>query len=255
MSRKSEVTTTSAPKRGFFTNIRNKIFLGVLFAMPIMATLWIFKFLVDLSTSWFNTEKLAERFPFLGDLNQYLVEVMVILTVLLFFYLLGAMSNYFLGKKIYELIDKVLSAIPLVKNIYHFIRQICDWVARSQDNMFESVVLVEFPQKGSYSIAFVTSKTKPLLCRHIRDEAGNPLPCMNVFMPTTPNPTTGYLMIIPERDLVRVDISVSDAINLIISAGVVLPDKPGKSGNPIVQALDHVTNIQVDSAADGRKKP
>ncbi|MFO7936130.1 MAG: DUF502 domain-containing protein [Kiritimatiellia bacterium] len=205
----------------FFAGIRNKILVGVLLATPIMATVWIFKFLLNLSTAWFPTDFLANYdFPLKG----YLMQFIVLICVLLVFYFLGFLVQNFFGKKIYQITDKLLSRIPLIKNIYVFIRQLCEWVAKSRSTIFDSVVLFEYPRKGIYSIGLVTSEAQKVISSKIRDENGNPRKCVNIFVSTTPNPTSGVYVIVPEEDVIKLDMDVNAAINQIISAGAIIPE-------------------------------
>ncbi len=233
----NETSTPSAKptKVGTLARIRNKVFIGVLLATPIMATIWIFTFLLRLTTSWFP----KQHFTYLDSLlNGYLLQILVLFFVLFMFYLIGLMAHYFLGKRLYHFADKVFSGIPFIRNIYVFIRQVCEWVAKSRNSMFQSVVVVEYPRKGAYALGLVTSKTVPAISEKILDEEGRPLPCVNVFIATTPNPTSGFFLIYPERDIRHVDMDVTDAINLIISAGAILPEKASSSKNPLLEIID-----------------
>lgn len=211
-------------KHSVFTSIRNKILVGVLLATPIMATIWIFKFLLRLSTSWFPVDLIKKyEFPF----KDYLLQFIVLICVLLVFYFLGFLVQNFFGKKIYQLTDKILSRIPLIKNIYIFVRQLCEWVAKSHSTIFESVVLVEYPRKGIYALGLITSATQPVIATHIKDESGEPCECANVFVSTTPNPTSGVYIIVPRKDLIPLDMDVNAAVNQIISAGAIIPEIEG----------------------------
>jgi uncharacterized membrane protein len=106
------------------------------------------------------------------------------------------------------------------------LKQFRDWIANRSDSMFTSVVLINFPHNKSYAIAFITANTQPTIASHVLDENGQPLECVNVFMPTTPNPTSGFFLIFPKRDVIALDIEVSSAMNLIISAGAVMKELP-----------------------------
>ena len=217
------------------SGIRNKVLVGVLLATPLMATVWIFNFLLKLSTSWIPVERLEQLgIPFSG----YLLKILALLCVILFFYILGFVVQNFFGKKIYHLTDTILSRIPLIKNIYIFVRQICEWVAKSHNTMFESVVLVEYPRKGIYAIGLATSTTQNVIASQIKDENGEPLKCLNVFISTTPNPTSGGYIIVPEKNLIKIDMDVTTAINQIVSAGAILPENSSKkSGSPLMDLI------------------
>ncbi|MEI7900696.1 MAG: DUF502 domain-containing protein [bacterium] len=228
--------------------IRNKIFIGVMLATPVMATIWIFNFLLKLTTSWFP----KTLFPRLDDLfHGYLLQVLVLLAVLVIFYLLGLLAHHFLGKRLYNLADRIFSGIPFIKNIYIFVRQVCEWVAKSRNTMFEAVVLVEYPRKGSYAIGLITAQTLSAITAKILDENGQPTECVNVFIATTPNPTTGMFLIFPRKDVIKLDMDVSEAMNLIISAGAILPQKtPESSRNSMLEMIDNLINKQAMEKED-----
>lgn len=232
----------SHKKHSVFTSIRNKILVGVLLATPIMATVWIFKFLLNLSTSWFPVNVLEKYdFPFKG----YLLQFLVLICVILVFYTLGFLVKNFFGKKIYQLTDTILSRTPLIKNIYVFIRQLCEWVAKSHDTIFESVVLVEYPRKGIYAIGLITSECQNIIASEIKDENGEPVECVNVFVSTTPNPTSGVYIIVPKRDVIALKMDVNTAINQIISAGAILPESNGGSKQSTL--MDIINRLQNDN--------
>ncbi|MBQ9432044.1 MAG: DUF502 domain-containing protein [Kiritimatiellae bacterium] len=236
------------PKRmSLMASFGNKVFIGLILAAPILATIWFFNFLLGLTTSWF-----PRMFPQLGEkYNIYLLQFLVLLAVVLFFYLLGALTNYFVGKRLYGIIERIFMNIPIVRDIYKFVRQLCGWVARSRTNIFQSVVLIEYPRPGIRSMAFVTSDTSPDLCRGFTDEHGNQLPCKNIFLPTAPNPTSGFFLIVPERDITKLDIEVSDALNLIISAGAILPEaaKKQQGDGSLLDTIDSLANSASQNAA------
>jgi len=236
MSFTSHTTEDKPAKLSRLTHIRNNIFIGLMLATPVMATLWIFNFLLRLTTSWFP----KKFFPRIDDvLGGYLLQAIVLILLLVIFYILGELAHNFLGKRLYNLADRVFSGIPIIKNIYTFVRQLCEWVAKSRNTMFNSVVLVEYPRKDCYVIGLVTSNTNQAIANKIRAGDGSPLECVNIFVATTPNPTSGFYIIVPKRDTIPIDIDISDAINIIISAGAILPDKTttGKN-NSMLQIID-----------------
>lgn len=234
------------PKSSKLTKIRNKIFVGVMLATPVMATLWIFNFLLKLTTSWFP----KTFFPQLDELlNGYLLQVLVLLAVLVIFYLLGLLAHHFLGKRLYNLADRVFSGIPFVKSIYIFVRQVCEWVAKSRNTTFEAVVLVEYPRRGVYTVGLVTSLTLPVITSKILDENGQPTECVNVFISTTPSPSNGMFIIFPKKDVIKLDMNVADAMNLVLSAGAILPQgAPDTSKNSMLEMIDNLIARQEEKA-------
>lgn len=230
-------------------SIRNKIFVGVVLAMPIMATIWIFDFLLQSTTAWFP----KQRFPRLNELcNGYLLDVLVLFSVLAIFYLLGLLAHHFLGKRLYRLADRIFSGIPIIKSIYIFVRQICEWVAKSRNSSFESVVLVEYPRRGIYTIGLVTSETLPSVTAKILDAEGKPTECVNVFISTTPSPSNGMFIIFPKSEVVKLDMDVSEAMNLVLSAGAILPQKTSSDkADSMIELIDNLISKRSDPAANG----
>lgn len=229
-------------------SIRNKIFIGIMLATPVMATIWIFNFILRLTTSWFPKKLI----PHIDELlNGYLLQILVLVFVLVIFYLLGALAHHFLGKRLYKLADRIFSGIPIIKNIYTFVRQVCEWVARSRNTMFNAVVLVEYPRKGSYVIGLVTSSTSTVVTSKIPDADGNPTECVNVFIATTPNPTSGFFIICPKSETVPLDMDISDAINMIISAGAILPQKAANHSNGSM--LDMIDSLITEGRGRDRR--
>ncbi|MFA7173387.1 MAG: DUF502 domain-containing protein [Kiritimatiellia bacterium] len=217
-------------------NIRNRILVGILLATPIVATIWIFKFLLGLSTAWIPVKSLTKMgIPF----SDFVLQGIVLLCVCFVFYILGFLVQNFFGKKIYKLTDAIFSKIPFIKNIYVFVRQLCEWVAKSHSTMFESVVLVEYPRKGLYALGLATAKAPHLISSKITDENGEPLDCTSVFIATTPNPTSGVYIIVPTKDLIKINMDVSTAINQIVSAGAILPDNGDRGAeSPLMELLN-----------------
>jgi len=142
--------------------------------------------------------------------------------------LVGRLARHYIGKKLIETGDNILLRVPLLNKIYSTIKQVKEAFAGNKSS-FKEAVLVEFPQPGIYSLGFITSEHQNELQVKTRERV------WGVFMPTTPNPTTGFLLFVPESKMIRLDMSVADAIKTIISLGAVTPDYvPGTvTGSPI----------------------
>ena len=229
------------------SKVRTKIFIGVILATPVMATIWIFNFILHLTTSWFP----KTLFPQLNSLlSGYLLQMLVLLAVLVIFYLLGLSAHHFLGKRLYHFADRVFSTIPLIKSIYIFIRQVCEWVAKSRNTTFESVVLIEYPRRGVYTIGLVTSPTMSVITSKILDENGLPTECVNVFVSTTPSPSNGMFLIFPKKDVIKLDMPVAEAMNLVLSAGAILPQKTCESDkSSMLEMIDNLISKQSEEKA------
>ncbi|MDI6616658.1 MAG: DUF502 domain-containing protein, partial [Syntrophaceae bacterium] len=141
----------------------------------------------------------------------------VIITLILIF-TIGLVTRSYLGKKLAILGDRMVRRIPLVRGIYNALKQFVDAVFSDKGQSFKKAVLIEYPRKGLYSIAFVTGVSRGEV------QAKTLQRCVNVFVPTTPNPTSGFYIMVPEGDMIALDMTVEEAFTLIISGGIVSPE-------------------------------
>jgi uncharacterized membrane protein len=140
-----------------------------------------------------------------------------ILIVVLFVTLFGWLSNYFLGRFFIRTIDRILQRIPIVSAIHSTAKQIVDTFGKDQKAMFRQAVLVQFPRKDMYSIGFLTNRAQGEIQYRTQAEV------VNVFVPTTPNPTSGFLVMVPQEEVIFLEMSVGDAMKTIVSGGVLVP--------------------------------
>jgi len=194
-------------------NKLKKIFItGLAIIIPIGLTLYILIFLIDMM------DNLVKIIPFRYQpetlLGFRIPGLGVIVTVVLIF-VCGLVAKSYLGYKIVSSGESLVDKIPFVRSIYQSIKQVSDSMFADRRSGFKKVVLVEFPRKGIYTVGFVTGKPGP----EIQSKVGQT--CISVFLPTTPNPTSGYLVIVPEDDLLQVDMTVEEALTYIISVGIV----------------------------------
>lgn len=145
-------------------------------------------------------------------------SLLSLMIAVLFTCAVGNLARYYIGKKMILTAEKIMLKIPLLNKIYSTVKQINEAFTSSKKSSFKQVVLVEFPRKGVYSIGFITGESRDLM-RGVTEEK-----TVNVFVPTTPNPTTGFLILIPEKELIKLDIPVQDGIKIIISLGSITPD-------------------------------
>jgi uncharacterized membrane protein len=155
---------------------------------------------------------------------KFLLNTISIAVVVLLIIAIGMLSKFFLGKWAMRAIEKFIEHVPVVKNIYKTIKQIVETFGQNHKEVFSKTVLIEYPQKDSYALAFLTSETEG----EIQDRTGQTV--VNVFVPTTPNPTSGFLLMIPKKKVTELDMSVADGMKLIISGGVVVPAYEKKKG-------------------------
>ena len=147
----------------------------------------------------------------------------IAVTVLVTF-LAGVVATNFLGKKLVEIGEAILSWIPIIRTVYKGSKQFMETFFTKEGEGFRRVVLVEFPRKGLYSVGFVTSKATGEIQTKTKEVT------INVFIPTTPNPTSGFYVAVPEDQLVSLEMSVEDAFKVIMSGGMVVPERSGETG-------------------------
>ena len=212
------------PKKKHFQFLRNMIVTGLLVAVPIVLSLWVAWYLYSRLTGWGLT--LADSLGLMSELPPFwrtqVIRILALIVVLAVLFFLGVLTKITLGRKVIEKAQALLLKLPLVSFIYSTCKQIGDTIMSSKKgSMFQQVVLFEYPRKGCWAIGFMTNENTPE-----NSEAAHRLGkgnLISVFMPTTPNPTSGFLMLIPREECIMLDMSVSDAMRLIVSCGAILP--------------------------------
>ena len=195
---------------------RKNVITGIITALPIFITFIFLKWLMNLFHNKLNF--FPQRvFP---D-NKILIitsEIILFSFIIFLLYLIGVLTHHYLGKKMIKTGDIFLNKIPLIRNIYMGSKQILASFTVSNKKAFRKVVMIEYPRRGIKSLGFMTGEIK------IIKKSGKNSKLISVFLPSTPNPTTGYLLLLLQQDVQYVDISVEDAIKLIISGGVLGKD-------------------------------
>ena len=197
---------TKPNKKSFLTRLRNNFIAGIVVLIPIGITLYLTLFIVKIS---------GKIIPKKINPNSYLpfdipgLEILIALFLITFF---GWISLSFIGKKFFELFNNFLKKIPILRTIYSAIGQMTESLTKT-DNNEKSVVLLEYPRKGIWVVGFATKENHGIIKEKINEEL------VNVFVPTTPNPTSGFLLMIPKSDLIYLDVSFEQASKFIVSAG------------------------------------
>ena len=193
-------------KKSLALKLRNYFFTGVIVLVPIGFTLYLSKFLINFSTN---------LVPVGLNPNTYLpyaIPGIEIILTIAFITFIGGLSLSFLGKKFLQLVDDLFKRIPILRTIYSAIGQMTESF-RNQEGNKKSVVLLEYPRKGSWAVGFATKENTG----EIKSKIDKNL--INVFVPTTPNPTSGFLLMIPKEDLIFLDMTFEEASKFIVSAG------------------------------------
>ena len=193
-------------KKSIFAKIRNNFIAGVVVLIPIGITLYLTLFIIRIS---------GKVIPKEINPNNYLpfnIPGVEILIALLIITVIGWISLSFLGKKFFELFNNILKKIPILRTIYSAIGQMTESFTKT-DNKQKSVVLLECPRKGIWAVGFATNENEGIIKEKVKEDI------INVFLPTTPNPTSGFLLMVPKKDLIYLDVSFEQASKFIVSAG------------------------------------
>ena len=195
--------------------LRTIIVAGLLVWIPLGLTIFVIKLLIDLLGQTYLLIPPALRPENLIGTEIPGIGVIVAIIVVLLTGLITA--NYF-GNRIVKAWDAFLDRIPLIRSIYSPLKKFSEQVLSDQTQSFSKVLLIEYPRKGIYSLCFQTSKE----LGEVQNQAGEEMVC--VYIPTTPNPTSGYIVLVPQNEVKELKMSVEDALKMIISLGVVVPD-------------------------------
>ena len=192
-------------KRSIFARIRNYFIAGVVVLIPIGITIYLTIFLISISSRILPKEINPNHYlPY--DIPGLEIVMSIILITLI-----GFLSLSFLGKKILELFNNILKRIPILRTIYSAILQMTETFTKTEKN--KNVVLVEYPRKGSWAVGFATKENSGEITKKTQKKL------INVFIPTTPNPTSGFLLMFPKEDVIYLDLSFEEASKFIVSAG------------------------------------
>ena len=193
-------------KKSFFAKLRNNFIAGIVVLIPIGITLYLTLFFIKIS---------GKIIPKKINPNNYLpidipgVEILIALFIITF---IGWISLSFIGKKFFEVFNNFLKKIPILRTIYSAIGQMTESFTKT-DNSEKSVVLLEYPRKGIWVVGFATKENQGIIRGKIKEDI------VNVFVPTTPNPTSGFLLMLPKKDLIYLSVSFEQASKFIVSAG------------------------------------
>jgi len=193
-----------------FAKLRNYFITGIVVLVPIGITLYLTKFFISVSSKLIPQEI---------NPNNYLpilIPGLEILLAIIFITLIGYLSLSFIGKKILQLFNDLLKKIPILRTIYSAIGQMAETLAPNRKSK-KSVVLIEYPRKGSWAVGFATKDNEGEISKKTNQKL------VNIFIPTTPNPTSGFLLMFPKDDIIYLDMTFEEASKFIVSAGTSIP--------------------------------
>ena len=215
MTEPEEQQTEETPARGPIARLRGYLLAGILVTAPISITIYltyIFLTFVDskvvllLPKDWYDALYGATTFPGIG-----------LIIAITGFIVIGWFATNFLGRLIIRISEYIVDRMPVIRTLYGAIKQIFETIMATQSTAFREVVMLEYPRKGVWSIGFVTGVSQGEIQSHTEAET------VNVFVPTTPNPTSGYLLFVPKTELKYLSMSVEEGVKLVVSAGIITP--------------------------------
>ena len=205
-------------------HLRKKFLTGMVVLLPLFITLWLLSALFNLVdgtiTPWvrriltlWGVESFAHP-----EVIEYLIPLIGVIVTVGLIYLTGVLSTNVFGVRILEAFDRLMLRIPGVRTVYGGSRQLMEALSPKGKRSFSEVVLVEYPRSGCYTMGFVTREAVPPLV------PGQNEALAAVFLPTTPNPTSGWIVLVPHRELVRLPLTVEEGVKMVVSGGIVMPE-------------------------------
>ncbi|QFT63115.1 Uncharacterized membrane protein [Roseivivax halotolerans] len=224
----SEPFDPKPPKPGLFSAFRTSFLTGIVVIAPVGLTIWLIwtvigwidAFVLPLVPSRFNPEE------YIG-INLRGIGVIFLL---LFTVFVGWVAKGLIGRSLIRWGESVVLRMPIVRSVYSGVKQIAETVFVQSERSFEKACLIEYPRKGIWAIGFISTDTKGEVSRKAVTSGG----LVSVFVPTTPNPTSGFLLFFPEEDVIELEMSLEDAAKLVISAGLVYPN-PKDPSQPLAE--------------------
>lgn len=215
------------PRRGgLFSRLRGSFLTGLIVVAPVALTIWLLWTVVG----WIDAFVLP-LVPQRMRPEQYIginLRGVGVIFFLVFTVVIGWVAKGVIGRAIIGWGESLVDRTPIVRSIYGGAKQIAETVFAQTDTSFDTACLIEYPRRGAWAIAFISTGAKGEIAA--RNTTGEPL--LSIFVPTTPNPTSGFLLYLPESDVVRLDMSVEDAAKLVISAGLVYPNGKAPEARP-----------------------
>ncbi|MEM9798444.1 MAG: DUF502 domain-containing protein [Pseudomonadota bacterium] len=216
-----EETTPRPPRPGFLTRLRNNFLTGLIVIAPVGLTFWLIWSVIGWIDGWVLPFVPYSYRPDIWLLQRFGLDVDIrgigVAFFLLFTLIVGWLAKGYIGRSIIRWAEGLVQKTPVIRSIYGGLKQIAETVLAQDQSSFEQACLVEYPRKGLWAIAFISTTAKGEIA------ARSAAPMTSVFLPTTPNPTSGFLLFVPTEDVIVLDMSVEDAAKLVISAGLVYP--------------------------------
>ena len=210
-------------KRGVLARLRNYFLAGLVVAVPVIITFYLVFWFIEWVDNWYDTLIPAAYHP--ENYLPFPVPGLGLLFALLGFTLLGALTANIIGRSILGFGERLVAQMPVVRAIYSALKQIFETIFSSEKMSFKKVGLIQYPRQGIYVLVFLADETQGEIPRRLQQSM------TTVFVPTTPNPTSGFLLFVPTQDITPLDMSVEDAAKMIVSLGLVMPNGAPENAN------------------------
>jgi uncharacterized membrane protein len=231
-------------------SLRASFLTGLVVIAPVGLTIWLIwsvvgwidGFVLPLVPQAYHPDRMIQDFFGLDPSVQINVRGLGVVIFLMFTIFVGWLAKGFIGRSLIHFAENLVERTPVVRTIYSGIKQISETIFAQSERSFEKACLIEYPRKGIWALGFISTDAKG----EVTAKAGDPNEAMvSIFLPTTPNPTSGFLLFFPKKDVIELDMSVEDAAKLVISAGLVYPPERAKSENSdLLELTDNVAEAE-----------
>ena len=215
------------PRRSVIARLRASFLTGLVVIAPVGLTIWLIwsvvgwidGFVLPLVPKAYHPDRMLQDFFGLDPSVQINVRGLGVLIFLIFTIIIGWMAKGFIGRSLIRTAETLVERTPVVRTIYSGIKQISETIFAQSESSFERACLIEYPRRGIWALGFISTTAK----LEIAEKTDTTDQMMSIFLPTTPNPTSGFLLFVPKKDVIELDMSVEDSAKLVISAGLVYP--------------------------------
>ena len=226
MNKSFQATPPPTPRKPLFSGLRNSFLTGIVVIAPVGLTVWLIwtvigwvdGFVLPFVPNSYQPENLIKQI--FGEESQMNIRGLGVIFFLVFTTFIGWIAKGVIGRFFIRNAETLVHRMPVVRSIYSGVKQIAETVFAQSDRSFEKACLVEYPRKGIWAVGFISTVAKG----EVQSKAAKDSQLLSVFVPTTPNPTSGFLLFFPKEDVIQLDMSIEDAAKLVISAGLVYPD-------------------------------
>ena len=226
MNKPFQATPPPTPRKPLFSGLRNSFLTGIVVIAPVGLTVWLIwtvigwvdGFVLPFVPNSYQPENLIKQI--FGEESQMNIRGLGVIFFLVFTTFVGWIAKGVIGRFFIRIAETLVHRMPVVRSIYSGVKQIAETVFAQSDRSFEKACLVEYPRKGIWAVGFISTVAKG----EVQSKAAKDSQLLSVFVPTTPNPTSGFLLFFPKEDVIQLDMSIEDAAKLVISAGLVYPD-------------------------------